>query len=122
MLRVINPGADKEKEKQEAKKEIEALNTGVENYKIKVVENRTVADGIITETRDENYDLVIMGASKQWRYKNMLFGSIPDLVADSVETSVLMVRDFDQSISKTVEEEAKAETDDSPGREEPEKI
>ena len=122
VLRVINPGADKEKEKQEAKKEIEALNTGVENYKIKVVENRTVADGIITETRDENYDLVIMGASKQWRYKNMLFGSIPDLVTDSVETSVLMVRDFDQSISKTVEEEAKAETDDSPGREEPEKI
>ena len=55
-----------------------------------------LADGIleeVTETEDEaSYDMVIIGASEEWFLRDMLFGSVPDLIADSVPCSVLMVR------------------------------
>jgi nucleotide-binding universal stress UspA family protein len=37
-------------------------------------------------------DLIIIGASHEWRVRSFLFGSIPDLVADYAKCSVLMVR------------------------------
>jgi nucleotide-binding universal stress UspA family protein len=44
-----------------------------------------VADGA-------SYDLIAIGASEEWFLRNLLFGSIPDQVADGVPCSVLMVR------------------------------
>jgi nucleotide-binding universal stress UspA family protein len=39
-----------------------------------------------------SYDLIAIGASEEWFLKNLLFGSIPDQVADGAPCSVLMVR------------------------------
>ncbi|MFB0537354.1 MAG: universal stress protein [Anaerolineae bacterium] len=38
------------------------------------------------------YDLIAIGASEEWFLRNMLFGSIPDRIADGAPCSVLMVR------------------------------
>ena len=60
-------------------------------------------EGILEETlnqvepsaqiaNQEDYDLVVIGASEEWFLRGMLFGSITDRIADSVSCSVLMVR------------------------------
>jgi nucleotide-binding universal stress UspA family protein len=38
------------------------------------------------------YDLIAIGASEEWFLRNLLFGSIPDRIADGAPCSVLMVR------------------------------
>jgi amino acid transporter/nucleotide-binding universal stress UspA family protein len=43
-------------------------------------------------TGQVGYDLIAIGASEEWFLRNLLFGSIPDRVADGVPCSVLMVR------------------------------
>ncbi len=56
----------------------------------------SVAEGILAEvakTEDrEDYALIAIGASEEWFLRNLLFGSIPDRVADGAPCSVLMVR------------------------------
>jgi APA family basic amino acid/polyamine antiporter len=57
----------------------------------------SVAEGILAEasaqTADQvDYDLIAIGASEEWFLRSLLFGSIPDRVADGVPCSVLMVR------------------------------
>jgi len=37
---------------------------------------------------------VIIGASHEWRIRSFLLGSIPDVVADYADCSVLMVRRY----------------------------
>ncbi|MFW5789883.1 MAG: amino acid permease [Bacillota bacterium] len=124
VLRVIKPGGDKDIEYNHAKSEVEKVLTKSRdiNYEIKVVENEVVADGIIEETNNDNYDLLIIGASKEWRVKNILFGSIPDVVADSVDCSVLMVRTFGAKISKEVKRFTDKEDKKIVESDEPEKI
>jgi nucleotide-binding universal stress UspA family protein len=59
----------------------------------------SVAQGILESARAveqageaEDYDLIVIGASEEWFLKNLLFGSIPDRVAEGAPCSVLMVR------------------------------
>ena len=49
-----------------------------------------VSDAIVTASAD--YDLVIIGASNEWRLRQWLFGSLPDKVTNHPSASVLMVR------------------------------
>jgi amino acid transporter/nucleotide-binding universal stress UspA family protein len=42
-----------------------------------------------------DYDLIVIGASEEWFLKDLLFGSIPDRVADGAPCSVLMVRKYE---------------------------
>ena len=49
-----------------------------------------VSDAIIKASHD--YDLIIIGASNEWRLRQRLFGSLPDKVANNASASVLMVR------------------------------
>lgn len=55
-----------------------------------------VVAGILAESAQEidqtNYDLIAIGALEEWFVKDLLFGSIPDQVADRAPCSVLMVR------------------------------
>ena len=57
----------------------------------------SVAEGILEEVTEaeEDYDLIVIGASEEWFLKDLLFGSIPDRVADSASSSVLMVRKYE---------------------------
>ncbi len=118
VLRVIKPGADAEKDKESAYKELKPVIDEDVNYEIKAVEADSVADGIVNITRSVDYDLVIIGASKEWRFKNLLFGSIPDLVAEEAGCSVLMVRQHGTEIelSETDMEISMEEKEDSPAK------
>jgi amino acid transporter/nucleotide-binding universal stress UspA family protein len=44
-----------------------------------------------------SYDLIVIGASEEWFLRSLLFGSIPDRIADGVPCSVLMVRKHEPS-------------------------
>ncbi len=59
--------------------------------KAKVVQAATVREGILQEAQ-RGYDLLIIGASEEWFLHNWLFGAIPDIVANHVTCSVLLVR------------------------------
>ncbi len=129
ILRVINPGADRDKEYARAEKEVRKIlpddsraSVTRANIEIKIIENEIIADGIIEETEQKDYDLVIIGASQEWRLKNMLFGSIPDVIADRARSSVLMVRTFDKKISREVKKVVKEEEKKDGKNQEPEKI
>lgn len=114
ILRVVGEGTDEDEEKSRVISEI-ASYADPSSVGIKVVHADRVLDGIMQEAEAASYDLVMMGASKEWILKNMLFGSIPDLVAEECPVSVLMVRSYDTSVSRTMEtdiseeEEAAAE-------------
>jgi len=57
----------------------------------------SVTEGILEEATesDEEYDLIVIGASEEWSLQDLLFGSIPDQVANNVSCSVLMVRKYE---------------------------
>ncbi len=61
----------------------------------------SIAEGILAEaakTEDrEGYDLIVIGASEEWFLRTLLFGSIPDRIADGAPCSVLMVRKHEPS-------------------------
>jgi APA family basic amino acid/polyamine antiporter len=61
--------------------------------------NDSIVEGILAESAQREgqagYDLIAIGASEEWFLKNLLFGSIPDQVADGVSCSILMVRRFE---------------------------
>ena len=110
VLRVIKPGVDPEEEKEIAREEIKGLMN--ERVEIKVVFADQVVSGIVSEVANNSYDIIFMGASKEWTFKNMLFGSIPDIIAEKVDISVLMLRSYDREIEKKVLEDDEMEDDD----------
>lgn len=62
----------------------------------------SVVEGILAEasaqTADQaDYDLIAIGASEEWLLRNLLFGSIPDRIANGAPCSVLMVRKHEPS-------------------------
>jgi len=56
----------------------------------------SISEGILAEftpgTARPNFDLITIGASEEWFLRNLLFGSVPDRIADGAPCSVLMVR------------------------------
>ena len=103
ILRVIKPGVDAAEEKEAAEEEIQEIKG--ENINIKVVSADEVVTGILKEENNNNYDIIFMGASKEWRFKNMLFGSIPDIIAEKAETSILMLRSYNRNIEEELTDE-----------------
>ncbi len=93
---LIGTAEDKEMEKEK----LEELN----NWIIKIIGEESsniypticnyhsVSGGILSEARKEKYDLIIIGASEEWRLKNFFFGSLPDYIANEAPCSVLMVK------------------------------
>ena len=57
---------------------------------IEVVPAADIVKPIVERSRDS--DLLVLGASNDWRQEDYLAGSIPDEIADQVPSSVLMVR------------------------------
>ena len=52
----------------------------------------SVQEGILNECRENQYDLMILGASEEWTSRRYLFGCINDQIAEQANCSVLMVR------------------------------
>jgi len=59
---------------------------------------RSIADAVVEESR--GYDLVVLGASSEWRLTQFAFGAMQDQIAHRVECPVLMVRKVRRSESK----------------------
>jgi nucleotide-binding universal stress UspA family protein len=59
---------------------------------ISAVIDTEVSDAIVKASAD--YDLVIIGASNEWRLRQWIFGSLPDKVTNQSSASVLMVRSY----------------------------
>ncbi|MDR9367213.1 MAG: amino acid permease [Balneolaceae bacterium] len=94
VLRLVKPGIDIDDERVELEKSISELANGFDRVKIVIRESEDVTGGIIREFEENEPDLVIIGASREWKIKNVLFGTIPDVIADRAPCSVLMVRRF----------------------------
>jgi len=63
----------------------------------RLIRSDSVVPSALAEVKAKGYDLVVVGASEQWFLKDMLFGSIPDLIAEKAPCSVLMVRRYEPS-------------------------
>ncbi len=100
MLRVVRPEVDVEQEeKRIIGSAMEIVEEVVERGDVEVVYHlqraERVTEGIRSQLDDgPPYDLVIIGASREWKMRNVLFGAIPDVIADQAPCSVLMVRRF----------------------------
>ncbi len=94
VLRVVRPGVDVQRERQAV---VKAVGFIVQDYNpvlYYVQPAERVMDGITAHLDKERYDLVIIGASHESRFRNVLFGSIPDKVAAQAGCSVLMTRRY----------------------------
>lgn len=94
ILRLVKPGTDTEEEEKELKERVDPLVEGFQNVEITIKESTDVTGGILEELEDRDDDLIIIGASHEWGIRNVLFGTIPDIIADRAPCSVLMVRRY----------------------------
>ncbi|HDD24306.1 MAG TPA: amino acid permease [Chloroflexi bacterium] len=68
-----------------------------DEVRARVVVHESVADAILEEVETGGYDLLVIGASNEWRVKSLLIGALPDVIADRALCSVLMVRRYESS-------------------------
>ncbi|MDX1530573.1 MAG: amino acid permease [Rhodothermales bacterium] len=94
LLRLVRPDVDVTQERLALVKSVGYI---VEDYNPVLYHIRpaeSVKDGLHAHLDGGDYDLVIIGASHEWAIRQALFGTIPDIVADRAQCSVLMVRRF----------------------------
>jgi nucleotide-binding universal stress UspA family protein len=85
--------------------EMDALRQAVEDVLSEVpdavttrlVRSASLVFGTLAEVKAKGYDLIVVGASEEWFLRHMLFGSIPDQIAEKAPCSVLMVRRYEPS-------------------------
>lgn len=94
ILRLVKKGTDKDDERQSLLESINPLVSDFENLRIEIRESDDVTSGIMQDFEDDDHNLVIIGASREWNIRNVLFGTIPDIIADRAPCSVLMVRRY----------------------------
>lgn len=94
VLRLVKPGIDLKDEEQELRQRIKPLAADFDRWSITVKESTDVTSGILEELEEHQDDLLIIGASHEWCIRNVLFGTIPDIIADRAPCSVLMVRRY----------------------------
>lgn len=73
-------------------KEFKRIKEVIKNISLSICNYNSVVKGILAEAKIGKYDLIIIGASEEWKLKNFLFGSIPDYIANKALCSVLMVK------------------------------
>jgi amino acid transporter len=86
-------GVDMEVEMEVLRQLVEDVLGGIpKEITFSLKHNDSIAEGILAESARVAYDLIAIGASEEWFLRDLLFGSIPDRVADGAPCSVLMVR------------------------------
>ena len=92
-ITILSPCMSEEalaKEKVYSGKLAEICRTHDVPFQTKVVKTSDVVGAILKEAED--HDLVVMGASQNWKRKTLAFGRIQDRVAKVIDKPVLMVR------------------------------
>jgi nucleotide-binding universal stress UspA family protein len=93
LLRAVREDVDPVREERRVLDEIASLVDGVDVDVQVVVERATdVVDTIIDVATSGGHDLLVIGASGEKGLRTVLFGTIPDIVADRAPCSVLLVR------------------------------
>ncbi|WP_421773066.1 amino acid permease [Gracilimonas sp.] len=94
VLRLVKPGIDLKEEEEELRERVNPLLEGFDNVVFTIKESTDVIGGMLEELEEHQDDLIIIGASHEWGIRNVLFGTIPDIIADRAPCSVLMVRRY----------------------------
>jgi nucleotide-binding universal stress UspA family protein len=92
ILRVVPPNSDIDAQQAALQKAAQPLVGSGNRTHFHITANKSFPDGLMAFLDNANPDLIIVGASHEWRNRTILFGTIPDLVADYAKCSVLMVR------------------------------
>lgn len=63
-----------------------------------ILQSESILQGILDESKRQPYDLIVMGASEEWAWREYLFGSVGDRIAEAASCSVLLCRRY-QSVT-----------------------
>lgn len=94
ILRVFPPNesVDSESESETLNQMVEELIGSDVPIDVQIRRHPSVVEAIVDETEASDYDLLIVGASDERTVSNLLFGTIPDAVAERTPCPVLIVR------------------------------
>ena len=95
LLRAVRPDVDAADEARDVRAEVESLVEGADvDLDVLVRPADDVVDTIIEAAEEGGHDLLVIGASGETGLRTVLFGTIPDIVADRAPCSVLLVRRY----------------------------
>lgn len=95
LLRAVREDVDAAREEEQVRDEVEPLVAGSHVDLRVLVERSDDVVRIITDVAEAGgYDLLVIGASGESGLRTVLFGTIPDIVADRAPCSVLLVRRY----------------------------
>jgi amino acid transporter/nucleotide-binding universal stress UspA family protein len=94
LLRVVREDVDVAAERKALAETVTDMVGDDDSVDYLVRQADSVTAGIDDALQSGEHDLVIIGASHEWTVRQVLFGSIPDVVADRADCSVLMVRRY----------------------------
>jgi nucleotide-binding universal stress UspA family protein len=91
LLHVLPPGAE-EQDRIRARQVIDYSLEGVnyDKFDIKLVEGEDIVETVLRES--EGYDLIVVGATEEPLFKNLLAGRMPEKIARLAKVSVVMVK------------------------------
>jgi amino acid transporter/nucleotide-binding universal stress UspA family protein len=92
LLRVVGGGVDADTEREHLRTVAESLGDDLPEIRYHIQHDDRVAQGILSHAEQHDSSLIVIGASRESVIRNVLFGSIPDVIADGASCSVLMVR------------------------------
>lgn len=90
ILSVVQTDLEAEKEKAYSTRLAEMCRTHDVPFEEKIVRIRNVVDTVVAEA--STYDLLVLGASSEWRLTQFAFGPMQDQIARKTTTPTLMVR------------------------------
>ena len=95
LLRAVRTDVDPDRERSSVRDDIESLVGQVDvPVEILVERSQDVVASIVETARQGSHDLLVIGASGESGLRTVLFGTIPDIVADRAPCSVLLVRRY----------------------------
>ncbi len=114
ILSVVQTDLEAEKEKAYSSRLAEMCHTHGVPYEEKMVRIRNVVDTVVGEAA--NYDLLVLGASSEWRLTQFAFGPMQDQIARKTTTPILMVRKVRRPEGPAVPPPASPATDRAPAQ------
>jgi len=90
ILSAVQTDRELEKERGYSARLAEMCRTHGVAFEEKFVKIRNIVDTVVDEAK--NYDLLVLGASTEWRLTQFAFGPMQDQIARRTETPTLMVR------------------------------
>jgi nucleotide-binding universal stress UspA family protein len=94
ILRLVKEGTNIDDERESLLETIDPLVKDFDKLNLDIRLADDVTSGIMADFENDTHDLVIIGASREWGIRNVLIGTIPDIIADRAPCSVLMVRRY----------------------------